>query len=222
MIPGGAGVLVGGYGARGELKVSSSKGRAVQRCSPQDSACACGNGGYVVFIDGQTGRFDRCGGRGWTATGFLGDTSRAVVLGRVSGDDRVRALSGAGAGGVVAPGGGVGGCRAVSLPSAVLCVLRQGAGEVRDVARAGGRWADGERGGEHARVLARGVLCGGGGVRAIGDGGAVGRAAGTAGPLRLSPEVLAFLEARRREMPAASGAQLARELEAGLGVVERR
>jgi len=41
---------------------------------------------------------------------------------------------------------------------------------------------------------------------------------GRRGPLRLSPEVLAFLEARRREMPQASGAQLARELEAGLGV----
>ena len=41
---------------------------------------------------------------------------------------------------------------------------------------------------------------------------------GRRGPLRLSPEVLAFLEARRREMPDASGAQLARELEAALGV----
>jgi transposase len=41
---------------------------------------------------------------------------------------------------------------------------------------------------------------------------------GRRGPLRLSPEVLAFLEARRREMPEASGARLARELEAGLGV----
>jgi transposase len=41
---------------------------------------------------------------------------------------------------------------------------------------------------------------------------------GRRGPLRLSPEVLAFLEARRREAPQASGAQLARELDAGLGV----
>ncbi|MGB0092968.1 MAG: helix-turn-helix domain-containing protein [Solirubrobacteraceae bacterium] len=41
---------------------------------------------------------------------------------------------------------------------------------------------------------------------------------GRRGPLRLSPEVLAFLESRRREMPDASGAQLARELEAALGV----
>ena len=41
---------------------------------------------------------------------------------------------------------------------------------------------------------------------------------GRRGPLRLSPEVLAFLEARRRERPEASGAQLAQELEAALGV----
>jgi hypothetical protein len=41
---------------------------------------------------------------------------------------------------------------------------------------------------------------------------------GRRGPLRLSPEVLAFLEARRRECPQASGAQLASELEAALGV----
>ena len=41
---------------------------------------------------------------------------------------------------------------------------------------------------------------------------------GRRGPLKLSPEVLAFLEARRREQPGASGAELATELEAALGV----
>jgi len=41
---------------------------------------------------------------------------------------------------------------------------------------------------------------------------------GRRGPLRLSPEVLGFLETRRREMSEASGAQLASELEAALGV----
>jgi transposase len=41
---------------------------------------------------------------------------------------------------------------------------------------------------------------------------------GRRGPLRLSPEVLGFLEARRREHPEASGAQLAAELEAAMGV----
>jgi transposase len=41
---------------------------------------------------------------------------------------------------------------------------------------------------------------------------------GRRGPLRLSPEVLAFLESRRRERPDASGAQLASELEVALGV----
>ena len=41
---------------------------------------------------------------------------------------------------------------------------------------------------------------------------------GRRGPLKLSPEVRAFLEARRRERPGASGAELAGELEAALGV----
>ena len=41
---------------------------------------------------------------------------------------------------------------------------------------------------------------------------------GRRGPLKLSPEVLAFLEARRRERPGASGAELATELETALGV----
>ena len=46
---------------------------------------------------------------------------------------------------------------------------------------------------------------------------------GRRGPLKLSPEVLAFLETRRRERPGASGAELATELEAALGVsVHRR
>ena len=41
---------------------------------------------------------------------------------------------------------------------------------------------------------------------------------GRRGPLKLSPEVLAFLEARRRERPGASGAELASDLEHALGV----
>lgn len=41
---------------------------------------------------------------------------------------------------------------------------------------------------------------------------------GRRGPLKLSAEVLAFLEARRRERPEASGSDLARELEQVLGV----
>jgi transposase len=41
---------------------------------------------------------------------------------------------------------------------------------------------------------------------------------GRRGPLKLSPEVLAFLQARRRERPDASGAELASELERALGV----
>ena len=46
---------------------------------------------------------------------------------------------------------------------------------------------------------------------------------GRRGPVKLSPEVLGFLDARHREQPGASGAQLASELEAALGVrVHRR
>jgi transposase len=41
---------------------------------------------------------------------------------------------------------------------------------------------------------------------------------GRRGPMKLSPEVLAFLQARHRETPGASGAELAFELEAALGV----
>ncbi|MCA1697840.1 MAG: helix-turn-helix domain-containing protein [Actinobacteria bacterium] len=41
---------------------------------------------------------------------------------------------------------------------------------------------------------------------------------GRRGPLKLSPEVIAFLVQRRRERPDASGAELARELEQALGV----
>jgi len=41
---------------------------------------------------------------------------------------------------------------------------------------------------------------------------------GRRGPLKLSPEVVAFLEARRHARPGASGAELARELERALGV----
>jgi transposase len=41
---------------------------------------------------------------------------------------------------------------------------------------------------------------------------------GRRGPLKLSPDVLGFLEARRLERPQASGAELASELEQALGV----
>lgn len=41
---------------------------------------------------------------------------------------------------------------------------------------------------------------------------------GRRGPVKLSAEVLAFLEARRKQRPDASGAELALELEQALGV----
>ena len=58
-------------------------------------------------------------------------------------------------------------------------------------------------------------------ARAFEDAGMVGlldERPGRRGPIKLSPEVVAFLEARRRERPDASGAELAGELERALGV----
>src|SRR3954447_13306157 len=57
--------------------------------------------------------------------------------------------------------------------------------------------------------------------RAFEDAGMVGlldERPGRRGPVKLSAEVLAFLEARWRERPGASGAELAAELERALGV----
>jgi len=45
---------------------------------------------------------------------------------------------------------------------------------------------------------------------------------GRRGPLKLSPEVLAFLDARRAERPAASAVELASELERAMGVMLHR
>ncbi len=45
---------------------------------------------------------------------------------------------------------------------------------------------------------------------------------GRRGPLKLSPEVLAFLEARRVERPEASAVELASELERAMGVALHR
>jgi transposase len=202
--------------------VSSGKGRAVQRCSPQDSADVRGNGEYVAFIDGQPGRRDRRGGHSWTATDLLGDasrdTSRAIARGRVSGDGRVGALPGAGAGGVVAPGARGGGCRAVRCdPRFFACFDKvQVKYEMLRAQVVDGQTASAAAS-AHGYSRAAFYLV----AAAFERSGMVGlldERPGRRGPLRLSPEVLAFLEARRREQPEASGAQLARELEAGLGV----
>ena len=48
--------------------------------------------------------------------------------------------------------------------------------------------------------------------------GLLGERPGRRGPLKVSPEVVAFLEQRRRARPGASGAELALELEQALGV----
>jgi transposase len=58
-------------------------------------------------------------------------------------------------------------------------------------------------------------------ARAFEDAGMVGlldERPGRRGPVKVSPEVVAFLETRRRERPDASGAELADELERALGV----
>ena len=58
-------------------------------------------------------------------------------------------------------------------------------------------------------------------ARAFQDAGMVGlldERPGRRGPLKLSPEVLAFLEQQRLERPDASGAELADDLERALGV----
>jgi transposase len=58
-------------------------------------------------------------------------------------------------------------------------------------------------------------------VRAFEEAGMVGlldERPGRRGPVKLSPDVLAFLAARRRERPGASGAELADELERALGL----
>jgi len=58
-------------------------------------------------------------------------------------------------------------------------------------------------------------------ARALEEAGMVGlldERPGRRGPVKLSAEVLAFLETRRRERPSASGAELADELERALGV----
>jgi hypothetical protein len=117
------------------------------------------------------------GVHGWTATDLGSDAWRSIVQTRVSGDGRVGALSGSGAGGVVASWRRGGAGRTVPRAPGVLRVLRQGAGQVRDAARARDRRSHGDGGGADARLLAGGVLSGGGGVRALGDGRVVGRAA---------------------------------------------
>lgn len=48
--------------------------------------------------------------------------------------------------------------------------------------------------------------------------GLLGERPGRRGPLKVTPEVVAFLEQRRRARPGASGAELAAELEQALGV----
>src|SRR6185312_9026314 len=127
-----------------------------------DTLCA-------AIIDEQQRRILAGGGHGWTAAGER----------RLRRDGGLGALSGSGTGRAAAPGAGRRGGRAISHAPGVLRVLRQGAGEVRDAPRADRRRAERDRRGRRARVLARVVLPGASGVRALGDGRVAGRAAGT-------------------------------------------
>ena len=194
---------------------------SVQRCAPRESSCLRANGALCVVIVRRLGRYRRGGGHGWTGSlvpldDVSRDGSRATSWGGRAGVAERRVI------GLWSRRARCIGRRTRWSPSRSACTrvrsrLRQGAGEVRDAARASARWADCECGGERARSLTGGVASGGGGVRAGGDGWAVGRAARTARPVVALTEVLAF-RTRRRELPDASGAQLAHELEVAFGV----
>src|SRR6266540_343023 len=142
--------------------MSSRVGRS--RCRPSYSS--------MLFAGSRSCRSGMEGIHGWTAS---------WVWEGVSGDGWLGALSGVGAGGAVACGARGGDRGAVSLAAGVLRLLRQGAGEVRDAARARARSRDGDGGCGGAWLLALVVLPGRGGLRAGGDGRPVGRAPGAAG-----------------------------------------
>src|SRR3954454_15461055 len=92
--------------------------------------------------------------------------------------ERHDTASGADRGGVVASESGWGVGADVHQRVRFLSGLRQGAGEVRDVAGAAGRRPAGIGSCRGTRLFARSVLSGGGGVRPVGDGRTGGRAAG--------------------------------------------
>ena len=177
------------------LKVSSKDGRRVQRCRPRvlpswgvDTLCA-------AIIDEQTRRTAASGGHGWTAAGGR----------RVSRDGGVGALSRSGAGRFAASRARGSAERAVSLAPGVLRLVRQGAGEVRDAAR---HVVDGESATAaaslHGYSRASFYLV----QAAFERSGMVGlldERPGRRGPVKLSPEVLTFLQAHHRERPGASG-----------------
>src|ERR1700690_3668454 len=86
--------------------VSSEERRPVERFGPQAFPSAAEDKLCAANISGRGWRYDACGVHEWTATDLRSDVSRnaprPIVQARVSGDGRVGALSGSGAGGAVA------------------------------------------------------------------------------------------------------------------------
>ena len=91
----------------------------------------------------------------------------------------------------------------------------QGAGQVRDAARASGRRGAGDRGGGGARLLPGRVLPGGRGVRAGRDGGLLDERRGRRGPVKLTAEIVEFMQAAP---PPGPGAELAEQVADRFGV----
>src|SRR6476619_2467073 len=117
---GGSGVRGGRRLMTGLTMVSSEDRRYVERFGRLNHPSGAVLRLCAAIIDGRGGRYDACGVHDWTGPDLRGEASRAIVAARVSGDGRVGALAGSGAGGAVASGGR--GCpgRAVSRASGVL------------------------------------------------------------------------------------------------------
>ena len=174
-------------------------------------------------IGGRGGRYDACGVHDWTATDLRSDVScnatRPIVQARVSGDGRVGALSGSGAGGAVASRRRG---RVLAEPFRAHPEFFAAFDKVQvkyEMLRAhviDGRTATAAAQ-THGYSRAAFYLVSAAFERS-GMVGLLDERPGRRGPVKLSPEVLAFLEARRRERPGASGAELAGEVEAALGV----
>src|SRR5215203_7243903 len=112
-------------------------------------------------------------------------------------DERSRAAVGAGRVRSAPPEPGCGPRPVVRHECGVLPGLGQGAGQVRDAARASGRPATSHGGGGGARLLPGSVLSGVSLVRPAGDGRAARRTArappSPAGRTRLTPEIVEFI-----------------------------
>ena len=127
---GGSGVLGGRRLMTERPRVSSNERRYVERFRPLVLLSGVKRRLCAAVIGGRGWRYDACGVHDWTATDLRSDVSsdatRPIVRARVSGNGRVGALSGSGAGGAVASWRRGGAGRAVPRAPGVLRVLRQG------------------------------------------------------------------------------------------------